>query len=89
VTQLLNRYNAASRRNAARKEVKEMEDQKSCCVVVKASGAEECEPSCCGSFVRRFATSGERREKLESYREELKKELAGVEERLEELKKAK
>ncbi len=86
---MLNKYNTASRGNTARKEVKEMEDPKSCCVVVKASGTEECEPSCCGTFARRFVTSGERREKLESYRDELKKELAGVEERLEELKKAK
>ena len=66
-----------------------MNDPKSCCVVVGGSGSECCEPSCCGPFERRFATAGERREKLETYREELKKELAGVEERLEELKRAK
>jgi hypothetical protein len=78
-----------SRGNTTGKEVNKMDDPKSCCVVVKASGSETCEPSCCGPFVRRFATAGERREKLESYREELKKELAGVEERLDELKRAK
>jgi hypothetical protein len=41
--------------------------------------------SCCG-MTRRFVTKEERREALESYRDELKKELTGVEERLEELK---
>jgi len=69
--------------------VKKMEDPKSCCVVVRNPGSESCEPCCCDSFVRRFTTAGERREKLEDYREDLKKELAGVEERLEELKKTK
>lgn len=66
-----------------------MDDPRSCCVEIKAHGSECCEPSCCGPFVRRFATAGEQREKLESYMETLKKELAGVQERLEELKKAK
>jgi len=66
-----------------------MDDPKSCCVVVRGAGSETCEPSCCGPFARRFATTGERREKLEEYKDELKKELAGVEERLEELKRAK
>ena len=66
-----------------------MEDPKSCCVVVRGSGSDSCEPSCCGPFARRFVTASERREKLESYRDELKKELAGVEERLEDLKRAK
>jgi hypothetical protein len=86
---LLKKYSAASRGNTDGKEVNTMDDPKSCCVVVKAHGSECCEPSCCDPFVRRFATAGERREKLESYMEELKKELAGVQERLEELKKAK
>jgi len=40
--------------------------------------------ACCG-MARRFATKQERREALETYREELKKELTGVEERLDEL----
>jgi len=40
--------------------------------------------SCCG-MARRFVTKEERREALETYREELKKELTGVEERLDEL----
>ena len=40
----------------------------------------------CGPSLRRFYSADEVRERLESYREELKKELAGVEERLIELK---
>ena len=38
--------------------------------------------ACCG-LPRRFITKEERREMLETYREQLKKELAGVAERLE------
>jgi hypothetical protein len=41
--------------------------------------------ACCG-ITRRYITKEERREALESYREDLKKELQGVEERLAELK---
>lgn len=51
------------------------------------AAAECCGPSaagCCG-MVRRYTTRAERREALESYRDQLKNELAGVEERLEEL----
>lgn len=40
-----------------------------------------CECGCCPPF-RRFYSSEERRERLESYRDQLKKELAGVEERI-------
>jgi hypothetical protein len=39
--------------------------------------------------VRQFATAREEREKLEGYRDELKRELEGVEERLEQLKRKK
>lgn len=39
----------------------------------------------CCSFVRRFPTSKERRDSLESYRDDLRNELAGVEERIREL----
>jgi hypothetical protein len=55
----------------------------------------ECEPpkpkgcTCgcgCGPSFRRFYSLEEERERLESYKDELKKELAGVEERLTELK---
>ena len=55
----------------------------------------ECEPrkpkgcTCgcgCGPSFRRFYSSEEEREQLESYKDELKKELAGVEELLTELK---
>ena len=41
-------------------------------------------PSCCGP-TRHFITKAERREALEKYTEELKKELTGVEERLQDL----
>ncbi|HDL84949.1 MAG TPA: hypothetical protein ENH11_01230 [Candidatus Acetothermia bacterium] len=40
--------------------------------------------ACCG-MSRRFMTKAERREALESYRDQLKNELAGAEEQLEEL----
>jgi len=51
-------------------------------------GMLDCACGCCGcgpSF-RRFFSSEEERECLESYRDQLKKELAGVEERISELK---
>jgi len=44
---------------------------------------------CCEAdtmLVRRYKTAKEEMEKLENYREELKKELAGIEERIRELK---
>jgi len=37
---------------------------------------------CCICFPRRFVSSAEEKERLERYREQLKKELAGVEEQL-------
>ena len=40
--------------------------------------------TCCG-MQRRFITKAEQREALENYRDQLKKELTGVEERLQEL----
>lgn len=40
----------------------------------------------CGSFFRRFITKEEEEERLEEYRKQLKKELAGLEQRLQELK---
>jgi len=40
----------------------------------------------CCSMTRRFVSKEERREALEAYRAELKKELTGVEERLDDLK---
>jgi hypothetical protein len=44
--------------------------------------------SCCGSQVhRRFLTAQEKLEQLETYKDQLAKELAGVEERIKELKK--
>ncbi|NIS63499.1 MAG: hypothetical protein GTO13_23270 [Proteobacteria bacterium] len=49
-------------------------------------------PSCscgcwgCGPSFRRFFSSKEEKECLEAYKEELKKELAGVENRIREIK---
>jgi len=40
----------------------------------------------CGQSFRRFHSSEEERERLESYKQQLSKELVGVEERLSELK---
>jgi len=40
-----------------------------------------CECGCCPPF-RRYYSSQEKRERLESYRDQLKKELDGVEERI-------
>ena len=53
------------------------------------AGMASCTCGCCGcgcgpSF-RRFFSSKEEKEGLENYREQLKKELAGVEERIKEL----
>ena len=46
-------------------------------------GAPTCICGCgCGPSFRRFYSSKEKRERLESYQDELKKELEGVEERL-------
>ena len=51
------------------------------------SGGWGCGCGCgCGTFTRRFMSAREEQERLEEYREELKKELAGVEERIQELK---
>jgi hypothetical protein len=40
----------------------------------------------CGHGFRKYYTAKEQRESLENYREQLKKELAGVEERIKECK---
>jgi len=42
---------------------------------------------CCTTFPRRFKTAKERQAALEHYRDELKSELLGVEERIQELDK--
>lgn len=53
--------------------------------------AECCESlmQCCshGPLVRRFRTSKEEEERLQAYKEELEKEIAGVSERIQELRK--
>ena len=55
----------------------------------KSGGMGGCTCGCCGcgcgpSF-RRFFSAREERESLESYKDQLQKELAGVEERIKEL----
>lgn len=56
----------------------------------KAHGSKEsagCNCGCgCGHGFRRFFTAEEKRERLEKYREQLKKELAGLDEQIEECK---
>ncbi len=53
----------------------------------KAFAVFACGPDCCGGtpFSRRFITSKEKRECLEEYKGQLEKELAGVQERIQEL----
>jgi len=62
-----------------------MDKQASCCVVTRPE-PECCSTSCCTPLVRHFVSAKEERERLEKYREELKKELAGVDETIEKLK---
>ncbi len=53
------------------------------------SGVRGCNCGCCGCgcgpFFRRFITEKEKKERLEEYKEQLKKELEGVEERIQEI----
>ncbi len=52
-----------------------------------SSGGWGCGCGCgCGTFNRRFISAREEEERLEEYKEQLKKELAGVEERIQEIK---
>lgn len=48
----------------------------------------ECTPTCCesGAFRRRFRTSDEEAEQLKEYKTELEREIAGIDERIRELK---
>lgn len=59
-------------------------------IAPSSSGLAECTCGCCGCgcgpAFRRFFSSQEQRECLESYKDQLQKELAGVEERIKELK---
>ncbi len=53
------------------------------------SGSRGCGCGCgcgCGPFSRRFFTAKEKEERLDNYKEQLKKELEGLEERIQELK---
>jgi hypothetical protein len=60
-----------------------------CCEpkVVSVSKASDC--CCCepGRMVRRFVSSKEEAEKLQQYKEQLEKEIAGIDERIDDLKK--
>jgi hypothetical protein len=60
-----------------------------CCEpkVVKTSKISDC--CCCGPELvpRHFVSSKEEAERLEKYKEQLEKEIAGVDERMDELKK--
>ena len=55
----------------------------------RTPGACGCNCGCCGCgcgmFLRRFISSEEKKERLEEYKSQLKKELAGVDERIQEL----
>ena len=55
-----------------------------CCCGGDALHVHHAVGGCCG-MIRRFPSRAERREALETYRDQLKSELTGVEERLEEL----
>lgn len=63
-----------------------------CCDPKEArAGAECCEGgvTCCDprTFFRRFRSAKEEGERLEAYKEQLEKEIAGVTERIQELKR--
>ena len=63
-----------------------------CCDPKEARAADQCcdgAVTCCAPqmHVRRFRSSKEEAERLEAYREELEKEIAGVNERIQELKR--
>jgi len=54
----------------------------------RTAGVRGCNCGCgCGPFPRRFITAKEKEERLEEYREQLKKELEGLEEHIQELNK--
>jgi len=58
-----------------------------CCECEPRRPAESAACACgCGPSFRRFYSSEERRQRLESYKDALTKELEGVEERLSELR---
>jgi hypothetical protein len=59
-------------------------------MAVRSSILADCNCGCCGcepSF-RSFLTTEEKLERLKTYRDQLEKELAGVQERIGEIKKA-
>lgn len=54
----------------------------------KTVGVGGCNCGCgCGPFSRRFLTAKEKEERMEEYREQLKKELEGLEEHIQEQRK--
>lgn len=60
-----------------------------CCGPIVIKRVENCDDTCCepSGLQRRFVTKGEELEKLENYRDQLKKELEGLDEHLQEMKK--
>ena len=64
--------------------MKAMHISHGCCGQESHGHAHGKHQACCG-FHRQYITKDERREALESYRDQLKLELTGVEERLAEL----
>jgi hypothetical protein len=60
------------------------------CSEPKGSPGVSADAECCccepGTFSRRFVSSKEAEERLEAYKDQLKKEIAGVDERIRKLK---
>jgi hypothetical protein len=60
--------------------------------VHRARGTVCCETDCCCTprlFARRFVSAKEKQERLEAYRDQLEKEIAGVQDRIQELNESK
>ncbi len=57
-----------------------------CCSPKKNHKTETGFGNCCCGFTRRFITKKEKLQRLEDYKEQLSKELAGVNEHLQEMK---
>ena len=59
------------------------------CCEPKSAKASRFSDCCCGpgNLVRHFVSSGEEAENLQKYKQQLEKEIAGVDERIEDLKK--
>jgi hypothetical protein len=60
-----------------------------CCEPKAARNSSVSDCCCCepGPVIRRFVSSKEEAERLEQYKEQLEKEIAGIDERIDDLKK--